>query len=274
MSDHASTRSAEYVVPIAAPADAVWRALTDPRELERWFPLTASVTPGVGGEYVLRWGDVHSGDDWPILAWEPVRHLRIGMPKPPGAPAPPHIITDFELENQGGRTVLRVVASGFDPAARWETFFDGIRRGWRFELRSLRHYLEHHRGEARVVAWARTSFDSTNEEMWSRLFGPGGWVPDRPIDQLGEGDCYRLTAPDGTIVSGTVYIVDRPTDFTGSVDEVNGGVLRVQLEPARAGGDIGLWLGAYGVAPERMQALERGWQTALGSVAAPVAGRR
>ena len=83
MNDHdPNTRSAEYDITIAASVDAVWRALTDPRELERWFPLTARMEPGAGGWFELRWGVVDEGDDWPILVWEPLRRLQIGMPKP------------------------------------------------------------------------------------------------------------------------------------------------------------------------------------------------
>lgn len=262
-----SHRSAEYVVPIAAPLQAVWKALTDPRELERWFPFTASVTPGLGGHFTLRWRDVHVGDDWQIFEWEPDRHLRIGMPKPDGAPTPAHVITDFVLEDQGGKTVLRVVASGFDADAKWDTFFSGVRRGWRFELGSLRHYLEHHRGTPRAVAWTRAQFRKSPADMWGAFFGPAGWVADRPVDTLREGDRYRLTSPDGFVLSGTVRIVDRPTDFTGTVDELGNGLLRLQLEPGRAGSQIGLWVAAWGEKPERMAALERAWQEPLEKLA-------
>jgi len=38
-----------------ASPDDVWRALTDARELVRWFPLDARVTPGAGGSMVWSW---------------------------------------------------------------------------------------------------------------------------------------------------------------------------------------------------------------------------
>jgi uncharacterized protein YndB with AHSA1/START domain len=261
------TRSAEYVVPIAAPATAVWQALTDPRELERWFPLTANVVPGIGGEYTLRWRDAHSGDDWPILAWEPQRHLAIGMPKPNGAPGLGHVVTDFKLEERAGTTVLRVVASGFDPDAKWDTFFNGIRRGWRFELRSLRHYLEHHRGRTRIVAWARAHFDAAPDRIWSMLFGPGGWIADAPIDRATDGDRYRLTAPDGTVMSGTVCISDRPTDFAGTIDEMSDALLRLELQPQHSGYQVGIWVAAYDSSADQMDGLQRRWQEALTALA-------
>ena len=266
-------RSAEYVVPIAVPAADVWAALTDPRELERWFPLTAGVAPGVGGSMDLRWGE-HEGEVWPILAWEPLRRLTIGMAKPPGAPAPSHVLTDFVLEDRGSSTVVRVVASGFDADAEWDSFYHGIRRGWRFELRGLRHYLERHRGERRTVAWARSRFDGSYEAMWSALFGSDGWTPGSPVEQARDGDRYRLQAPDGMSISGTVCIVEHPKDFTGTIDELNDAVLRVQLEPTTAGNQAGVWVAAYGVDAERMTSLAASWQRALTALAEGRAARQ
>ena len=255
-------RSAEYEVPIDAPAADVWAALTDPRELERWFPLRARVAPGVGGAIDLRWGE-GEGESWPIITWEPLRRLTIGMAKPAGAPSPSHVLTDFVIEDSGSTTMLRVVASGFDSDAEWDSFYHGIRRGWRFELRGLRHYLERHRGEDRSVAWARCRFDGSYDAMWSALFGTDGWTPSGRLEAARDGDHYRIAAPDGTTISGTVCIVEHPKDFTGTIDELNDAVLRVQLEPAPSGNQVGVWVAAYGVAPERMQALAASWQRAL-----------
>ena len=38
MTGKTRTRSIEIEVPINASPEAVWKALTDPRELTRWFP--------------------------------------------------------------------------------------------------------------------------------------------------------------------------------------------------------------------------------------------
>lgn len=42
---------------IAAEPDEVWQALTDARELTRWFPVEARVEPGLGGSIWLSWGE-------------------------------------------------------------------------------------------------------------------------------------------------------------------------------------------------------------------------
>jgi uncharacterized protein YndB with AHSA1/START domain len=255
-----ATRSVTLVVPIAAAPRTIWRALTDPAELVRWFSLRASVVPGPGGQMSLRW-DEHSADEMPILAWDPERHLSVGMAKPPGAPPPAQVITDFLIEPHadGRYTTLRVVAHGFDADARWDQFFDGIRRGWRHETQSLRHYLERHPGRERHAAWARHRVAGDATIIWSALAGPRRMAID--------GSRYRWTAPDGTIISGDIRINEPPLDFTGTVDGWRDGLLRIQLEPARGAWDVACWLSAYRVEPDRVMALQSAWQTALDRLA-------
>lgn len=221
-------RTAEYVIAIDAPPDAVWKAITDPRELERWFPLTASVTPGVGGALTLRWGDVGM-DHLPISVWKPGQHLQVGMPQPSGAP---HVIHDFTIQDHGTSTVLRLVAHGFDPDARWDEFYSGVKRGWRYELESLRHYLTHHRGLDRHVSWVRTPVESDAACGWATLR---------------RDDPYSIATPDGLVLTGTVVISEQPRDFTGTVNEMNNGLLRIQIESESDGLVLGTWLATWGV---------------------------
>ena len=257
----ATPRSAEYVIRINAPPDAVWKALTDPRELERWFPLTATVTPGIGGALTLRWGDIGM-DHLPISIWKPGQHLQVGMPQPSHAP---RVMHDFTIEDHGTSTVLRLVAHGFDPDARWDEFFDGVKRGWRYELESLRHYLEHHRGQDRAVAWVRTPVTRSAEHAWATLFAPGGWNPDAAIERKRRGDRYSIEAPDGTMLTGAVVIAEHPRDFTGTVEgsPLNNAFLRVQVEAEPEGTVLGLWLAAWGVPASSVAAIATAWQPAL-----------
>jgi uncharacterized protein YndB with AHSA1/START domain len=254
-------RTAEYVIPIDAPPDAVWKALTDPTELERWFPLTASVTPGVGGALQLRWGPIGM-DDLSIVVWKPGQHLQVGMPQPSGAP---RVIHDFTIEDHGTSTILRLVAHGFDPDARWDEFFDGVQRGWRYELQSLRHYLEHHRGEDRAVAWIRTPIAGGAERAWATLFASDGWKPEAAIERKRRDDRYSIEAPDGTVLTGTVVISEHPKDFTGTVEgsEWNNALLRVQVDAEPDGLVLGLWLAAWGVPATKLAAITTAWQPAL-----------
>jgi len=44
-------------IELEAPPDEVWRALTDPDELEQWFANDVELEAEAGGEGVFRWDD-------------------------------------------------------------------------------------------------------------------------------------------------------------------------------------------------------------------------
>ena len=142
----------DATVEIAAPAQAVWRAISDPRELERWFPLRRASHPARAAR----------------SSCPGARRGREPRASTPGSRTPP---AHARLPRARGRLDGRVHARGAwreDGAApralrlregrRLEDeLFGGTERGWRYELRSLRHYLERHAGRDRVVAWPRAS---------------------------------------------------------------------------------------------------------------------
>ena len=50
------SRSHETVIDIKATPEEVFRAITDPAQIVKWFAPEARVDPRVGGEYVLLLG--------------------------------------------------------------------------------------------------------------------------------------------------------------------------------------------------------------------------
>ena len=90
--------------------------------------------------------------DSQIEVWEPGRHLRTTYPLPgaEGRGEAIELAVDYYLEARGGGTYLRLVHSGFGPQSEWDEEYDGVRRGWQYELRSLRHYLERDRAPGRL----------------------------------------------------------------------------------------------------------------------------
>jgi uncharacterized protein YndB with AHSA1/START domain len=244
------TRAFRMALDIDAPADIVWRALTDADELVRWFPVEASVTPGAGGTMVWSWG---LGWDWEtrIDAWEPGRLLRLvqedarpydsqGRMLPPGEVEPARIAIEFTLETFEGKTRLRMVHSGFGRGAAWDDELEGITEGWQAELRSLRHYLERHSGKPRTfkLAWITTRL--SREEAWNRLIGPGGFriTPAEPET----GQSYEVVVPGGRRYTGTVELHLPRQTVAGTVHELDDGWFRV-LTWAAPGGETGVWAG-------------------------------
>src|SRR5437868_15481875 len=70
------TRSIEKTIEIAAPVEAVWKALTDAEELIRWFPLDARVKPGANGSVWFSWKNEYEFE-MPVATWEPNQRLQL-----------------------------------------------------------------------------------------------------------------------------------------------------------------------------------------------------
>lgn len=231
-------RSAEGMIEIDAPPERVWRALTEARELERWFPLEAKVEPGEGGTVYMSWKNEFAGTS-NILAWDPPRHLRTSWEW--GGQ-----VTDYLLEGRGGRTTLRVVTSGFPEGGSWDEWIEGTRRGWTFELTSLRHYLERHDGEPRRVVYVRRRVDLSADEAWARLTGAGGldprWLGGRPFDD------------------------QAPVQVASVLTDPADALLRTSIEPnhtEEASRDVTLFLSAWGEAGKALDGVEEEWRGTL-----------
>jgi len=83
-----ATRSHEHEIEIGVPARVVWRALTEPKTLTRWYVEKADVEPRQGGRYRLSWGAEGDGEAR-IDVWEPNRRLRLVHLPFEGAPPMP-----------------------------------------------------------------------------------------------------------------------------------------------------------------------------------------
>src|ERR1700682_5696725 len=147
-----TTRAHETRVEIDATVEEVWKAITESDKLSRWFAPKMTVKPGVGGSVLADWGGGLAGKV-DIEVWEPNRHLRLGetrdfFPLGPGAPAEPcRLVQDYYLQAEGGRTVLRLVHSGFGSSSAWDGEYEGTRGGWPVCFLRLKYGLERHRNE-------------------------------------------------------------------------------------------------------------------------------
>lgn len=247
-----STRAIDLSVDLEATPDDVWTAISEGEWLSRWFSPIASAEPKEGGLVTVAWD---AGSEWTsrIATWRPGAHLRLEDRVPEGASAS---ALDYYLQPRNGGTRLRLVNSGLSGGPEADDFLHMMENGWRFFLWNLKHVLERHPGVPRTMIRARPWVRGTREEVWRRLFAPGGLgeAPSRA------GERFRFPMDGGEALEGVAVHSDRPWSFAGMVESFGDGVLHVELEGSGDRWKLGVWLSAYGVAPalcERVgQALE------------------
>lgn len=256
------SRSVEQSIEIAAPIEAVWKAMVEPEELTRWFPLEAGTNPD--GTVWMGWHDQFrfSGR---VEEIRPMRYMRSVPVFPPGFEPPVKMATEIWLESNGSKTIVRIVQSGFLADAQWDEEYTGTQRGWVFQLYGLKLYLEKHRGTPRQVAWARRMIAVPRAEAWGRVMSTSGLLREGRLDGLCADHAFSIRTVDGDRLEGTVHKYDAGEDFSALVTNWNNGLLRVQFDdlPMRGYRDAGLWLSTYGVPPADVQSLEQRWTRML-----------
>lgn len=240
---------------INAPVEAVWKALTEAGELERWFPIKARVSDG---KVDLSWG---GGVDWQMEIEEQQqnKYLRLGYNEnyyKMVSDVPRRLAVEFFLEAKEGKTLLRIVHAGFGGESGWDEIYDGVRRGWDTESLSLKHYLENHAGKDRVVALAQVSIKQPLQQVWNILTQNGITV---------NGDHYVYTTPLGDRYEGTLVYLNPPQDICGTLQSLNNAMFRLTAERFAPDADIIIWIfiGAYGVPAAEIKAVEQRWQQKL-----------
>jgi len=129
----------QFVLPLAAPPERVFAALTGARALEQWFCDAADSEPRVGGTLTMRWHRPRSSPEPFVATWlefEPPRRaaFRGGHAGYPDGDAG---LVRFTLEPTGdGGTSLRVDHEA--PAGPvLERFVEGWRSAWPRALERL-----------------------------------------------------------------------------------------------------------------------------------------
>lgn len=264
------SRKIEQSYEIEAPVEAVWKALTDAEELTNWFPLEARVEPGQGGSIWMSWQDGEYANEGEIEDWRPNERLCIVHRLPDAKTGETVTVAqEFRIESRGGTTTLRLVHSGFGEDESWDDLYDATVRGWSFELRGLKHYLERHRGTRRVVAHARRHVSCALEEAWRKLTSRDGLAAEGRLAGLGAGDRMELCTANGLALNGPVWIHAPPRDLAAIIENLKDSYLRLRCdtfcgEPGKKGVD--LWLSTYGLPRAEVESLTRSFDELLGSL--------
>jgi uncharacterized protein YndB with AHSA1/START domain len=143
-----STDRIERQIQIQAPRTRVWRALTTPAELGTWFGVKVEAPafrPGArvkgqmthkGYEHVVWDITVDRMEPESLFSWR--WHPYAVEPGVDYDQETPTLVV-FELEEQGGGTLLKVTESGFDrvPLARRAEAYRMNSGGWEWQLKRI-----------------------------------------------------------------------------------------------------------------------------------------
>ncbi|MGE0040638.1 MAG: SRPBCC domain-containing protein [Vicinamibacterales bacterium] len=261
MTEPESPRAIVLEQPVGATPEEVWAALSDGAGLARWFAPMASVTPGAGGTVTVAW---EPGEEWTsdIEAWEPGRRLRIASDQPLASGRVARLTVDFHIETDRGSTVVRLVHAGFDGDTAWDDMVDGLEAGWTYFLLNLRHALERHPGQARVMVSAHPRWRMPVAETRAALYGPGGLAVTGAPAGFAAGDEVTL-AVGGETLAARVLIANLPRTAAFLIPELNDALLFVEREGMDEVCRVGVWLSLYGVPAPRVARLREalgGWE--------------
>jgi uncharacterized protein YndB with AHSA1/START domain len=249
-------RSYEKKFEVTAPPDAVWKAITAGEELTRWFCVKATCEPGVGGEQHVDWGGGAQATQR-IVVWQPDAHLRVEAVSPERAqPAAEPYAIDWYLESEGGITRVRMVASGFGEGPDWDYEYDGTFHGWDLFHKTLKHYLENHRGKPahNVVLYAM--LDLPPAEAWDRLMSPEGLVKEGSISDLSIGAPFRFVTADGDVFAGVVRNYVPGKTFSALIENLGKSILAIETTTAPGRGHfLYLSLSTWGLPKADVDAL-------------------
>ncbi len=154
--------SIEREILIGAPAEIVWRVITEPEQISRWFSDEAEVQARAGADGALIWrpggrgGSPESEMTAPIrvVDAEPFRRFsfRWGHPQDAAPEEGNSALVEFSLTEEAGGTRLRVIESGINAVAdddegraRYRESHEG---GWERHLGELLDYVASNAREA------------------------------------------------------------------------------------------------------------------------------
>jgi uncharacterized protein YndB with AHSA1/START domain len=130
-------------VEVGATPEQAWEAITTGPEIDSWFLGRNEIKPGPGG--TVRTAFPGFTMESTITTWEPPHRFVLDTGQ---APDGRHMVFAYEIEGRaGGRTIIRLVHSGFLPDADWEMEFDALKQGDPMYIRKLAEYLTYFQGQ-------------------------------------------------------------------------------------------------------------------------------
>jgi uncharacterized protein YndB with AHSA1/START domain len=192
-------RSVQVEVEVPGTPEQVWQAIASGPGISAWFVPT-KLDGRVGGTIALDFGGGMVSTA-AITEWKPP-HRFVAEDRTWLQGGPP-VATEWTVEaKSGGTCIVRVVHSLFASTDEWDGQLEGTEHGWPGYFRVLRHYLEHHRGEASASFVLMAPAADGAAALWDTMSQALG----APSPRVGQR--LRVEAADGAAIAGTVQAVD------------------------------------------------------------------
>jgi hypothetical protein len=233
-------RSHTHEIEIAASSQEVWNAITDPKEIRKWFDDVAELEPREGGTFRFA-GEGIPSEPSRIEVWDPPRRFKVASPPTPapgggGSPEAAAQSFDYTIEARGDRCILRMTHLGIPADSSWDPYYDATNTGWGTVFRTVRHIVEENVGEFVKKFTVFGGTDLSISEVWARVLGKGGAFEE--IADLAAEHRFDITTSLGDRWSGKVlHRLDPGTSgqeggfLTLSVDQLGGAVVAIGTEP-------------------------------------------
>jgi hypothetical protein len=144
-----------------------------------------------------------------------------------------------------------------------QEYYNSTNFGWEFMLLNLRHYLERHAGQPRLVAWPRVKVEMGREEIYKRLTAPCGIFIEGTQGNLQAGRRYSLDTATGEAWSGRAAFVVPSRGFCVTVESLDDALAWVTIEGQGPKHEAQLCFSTYGIAQTEVDALEQKLSKAL-----------
>jgi uncharacterized protein YndB with AHSA1/START domain len=198
--EHAKpVRILELHTEIDATPEAVFKALTEGREVANWFaPEVEASGKGAGSEITFAWSEQMRWTS-KVDIWEEGRRVR-WFDSPSFMGEGTALACEWTLQAAGGgKTRLTLVQSAFGgDSDAWDDLFQGMEMGWTYFLYHLRTYLETMAGKKRHMIASRFPVGIGREAAWRRMASAEGGLVAGGTGSLSKGDSVQVRIGDAT----------------------------------------------------------------------------
>ncbi len=134
-------RSVKQRYFIKAQPNRVFKALTEPSLLGKWFVASAKFSPRPGGNYTFNWGGEMS-QSGKVLSYVRDQSLSLSWPQVQRGKPLGMTRATFRLKPKDNGTILDVNHTGFKSGTLWNENYSAVCSGWAYFLMNLKSVLQ------------------------------------------------------------------------------------------------------------------------------------